>query len=141
MRAPLDDPIMAGFVARLDSLNAIADASPGFVWRLVEEEGDTAVLDAFGDPQLLFNMSVWESVEALEDYVYRSSHVEAVRSRSDWFGRPTRAPLALWWIEAGHIPDVAEARDRLRCLWQNGPTVRAFTFRCRFLPGDNRASE
>ena len=134
MRAALDDPVMAGFVARLDALNAIADASPGFVWRLVEEDGDTAVVDAFGDPLLLFNMSVWESVAALEDYVYRSSHIDAVRRRGEWFERPSRAPFVLWWIEAGRIPDVAEARDRLETLWQHGPTARAFTFKRRFEP-------
>jgi len=135
MRGALDDPVMAGFVARLEQLNSIADSSPGFVWRLVEEDGDTAVIDAFGDPRLLFNMSVWESVPALEDYVYRSDHVAAVRRRSEWFEPAGRAPFVLWWIPAGHLPTVAEARQRLECLWQNGPTARAFTFKRRFEPG------
>ena len=132
MRAPLDDPIMAGFVESLEPLNALADASPGFVWRLQTEEGNATEIDVFGDELILFNMSVWESIEALEAYVYRSDHVNAVRQRSEWFERPDKSPLVLWWVEEGHIPSIEEGKARLEKLWADGPTAEAFTFRTRF---------
>lgn len=132
MRAPLDDPLMEGFAARLEPLNALADSSPGFVWRLQTEEGDATSVQAFDDELILFNLSVWESIEALDAYVYRSNHVAAVQKRAEWFERPTKSPLVLWWIDAGHIPTEAEAQERFDLLWQNGPTPAAFTFRTRF---------
>jgi len=134
MRAPLDDPAMAGFAERLEPLNALADTSPGFVWRLQTEEGDATEIDVFGDELVLFNMSVWESVEALESYVYKSQHVKAVQKRSEWFERPKKSPLVLWWIEAGMLPTIEEGKARLENLWADGPTAEAFTFRHRFDP-------
>lgn len=134
MRAPLDDPAMAGFVERLEPLNALADTSPGFVWRLQTEEGDATEIDVFGDELVLFNMSVWESVEALETYVYKSHHVNAVQKRTKWFERPEKSPLVLWWIEAGTLPTIEEGKARLEKLWADGPTAEAFTFRHRFDP-------
>ena len=134
MRAPLDDPLMAGFAAQLEPLNALADTSPGFVWRLQTEEGDATEIDVFGDELVLFNMSVWESLEALEAYVYKSDHVQAVQKRSDWFERPTRSPFVLWWIEEGRVPTIEEGKERLEKLWAEGPTPDAFTFRHRFDP-------
>ena len=134
MRAPLDDPAMAGFVERLEPLNALADQSPGFVWRLQTEEGDATEIDVFGDELVLFNMSVWESVEALESYVYKSQHVKAVQKRSEWFERPRKSPLVLWWIAAGTLPTIEEGKARLEKLWADGPTTEAFTFRHRFDP-------
>lgn len=136
MRAPMDDPLMDGFVARLEPLNALADAAPGFVWRLQTEEGDAASENAFNDKLILFNLTVWESIEALESYVYRSDHLAAVQKRADWFERPGRSPLVLWWIKAGHIPSEKEAEARFEMLWQNGPTPEAFTFRSRFEAGE-----
>ena len=136
MRAPKDDPVMAGFVARIETLNALADASPGFVWRLQDEAGDATSVQAFDDERILFNLSVWESIDALEAYVYRSDHVAALRQRADWFKRPDKAPLVLWWIEAGHIPNVAEAEQRFETLWRDGPGKDAFTFSARFARDD-----
>ena len=132
MRAPLDDPLMQGFVDGLEPLNALADSSPGFVWRLQTEDGDATSVQAFDDELILFNLSVWESIEALEAYVYQSNHVAAVQQRAEWFERPTKSPFVLWWIDAGHIPTEAEAQRRFELLWQNGPTLSAFTFRSRF---------
>ncbi len=132
MLGAIDADVMAGFVARLESLNALADASPGFVWRFQTEAGDATEVRVFDDEMILFNLSVWESVEALEDYVYRSNHVEALQKRAEWFERPTRAPLVLWWVDAGHIPSVEEAKARFDTLWQNGPSAAAFTFKERF---------
>lgn len=134
MRAPLDDPMMAGFNERLEPLNALADESPGFVWRLQTEEGDATEIDVFGDELVLFNMSVWESVDALESYVYKSNHVNAVQKRAEWFERPAKSPFVLWWIEAGEIPTIEEGKARLEKLWSDGPTADAFTFRHRFDP-------
>ncbi len=132
MRAPLDDPLMQGFVARIDALNALADKTPGFVWRLQTDEGEVSPVATFSGERVLFNLSVWESIEALEDYVYKSNHVTAVQKRAEWFERPTRSTLVLWWIDAGHIPTEQEAEQRFEMLWKNGATPEAFTFRTRF---------
>lgn len=132
MRASMDDPIMAGFVERLEPLNALADESAGFVWRMQDEEGDATAIRVFENELILFNMSVWESIEALQGYAYQSTHVEAVRARGDWFEPMSKPNFALWWIPAGHIPSVEEARDRFSRLWEDGPTAAAFTFHSRF---------
>ena len=132
--APMDDPAMQGFVEQLEYINSVADSAPGFVWRLQTEDGDATEIDVFGDELVLFNMSVWESIEALEAYVYRSNHVSAVQKRAEWFERPTRSALVLWWIEAGEIPTIEEGKARLEKLWLDGPTAEAFTFRRRFDP-------
>ncbi len=134
MLGAIDDDVMAGFVARLDSLNALADASPGFVWRYQTEEGDATEVRVFDDEMILFNMSVWESVEALEEYVYRSNHVEALQKRAEWFERSTRAPLVLWWVEIGNIPSVEEAKEHFDILWRSGPSATTFSFKDRFAP-------
>lgn len=136
MRGQLEDPVMEGFVARLESLNALADASPGFVWRYQTDAGDATEVRVFDDELILFNMSVWQSVEALEAYVYRSDHLGAVQKRAEWFERAGQTPLVLWWIEAGHIPSVEEAKARFDTLWERGPGPDAFTFRNRYpMPG------
>lgn len=132
MLGDIDAPVMAGFVARLEPLNAIADASAGFVWRYQTEAGDATEVRVFEDELILFNMSVWETIEALEGFAYRGDHVAALQKRAQWFERPTRAPLVLWWIPAGHIPSVEEAKDRFEALWREGPGPSAFTFRDRF---------
>ncbi len=128
----IEDPVMAGFVERLEPLNALADASPGFVWRYQTDEGDATEVRVFNDELILFNMSVWESVEALENFVYRSNHVEALQKKAEWFEHASRATLALWWIEIGHVPSVEQAKDRFDVLWRDGPSAEAFTFRDRF---------
>jgi hypothetical protein len=135
MRAPLDDPLMQDFVARIDALNALADKAPGFVWRLQSEEGEVSPVATFSGERVLFNLSVWESIEALEAYVYKSNHVAAVQRRAEWFERPTKSPLVLWWIDAGHIPTEQEAEQRFEMLWRDGATPAAFTFRTRFGTG------
>lgn len=129
-----DDPLMADFVAQLDPVNAAADSSPGFVWRLNDENADDDAARVFGTDRLLFNMSVWESVDALEEYTYKSNHIDVVRKRGKWFEKPTRSPFVLWWVENGHIPTIEEAKARFDLLWQEGPTPEAFTFAKRFDP-------
>lgn len=128
IRADLDDPIMAGFVRRLDEINALADGSPGFVWRLQTNEGNATYLRPFEDSRMLLNMSVWESVEALRNYVYKSAHRELLRQRHAWFKKLESAYTALWWVPAGHIPGIDEAKRRIVHLDTHGPTQFAFTF-------------
>ncbi len=138
--AALDDPIMAGFVARLDDINALAEGSPGFVWRLKTEAGNATDLQTFEDPRILVNMSVWQSPEQLKDYVFRSAHVEVMRQRKSWFERSTDVNTALWWIAAGHIPSVEEAKERLEYLRIHGESEFAFTFASLFAAPDAAAS-
>ena len=134
MKAPLESPVMAGFVARLDEINALADGSPGFVWRLQTGEGNATYLRPYGDDRILFNLSVWEGIEHLRDYVYRSAHVEVLRTRHEWFTKFESAYLALWWVPASHRPSVDEAKKRLAHLSEYGPTPFAFTFKVAFPP-------
>jgi Domain of unknown function (DUF3291) len=134
MLAPLDDPLMAGFVGLLNEINALADQSPGFVWRLQTEEGDASSLRPYEDERILFNLSVWENIDALKSYVYKSAHMGAMRRRREWFERFDGMYLALWWVEAGHIPTIAEAKERLERLSQDGEGELAFTFKRTFPP-------
>jgi hypothetical protein len=124
-----DDPRLAEFVDNLDRINVLADESPGFIWRFAQQDEYEAGRDVFGDEKLLFNMSLWESREALMDYVYKSDHVHILRKRAEWFVNQNRPILALWWHAAGTKPSVHEAKDRLDRLARNGPTEDAFTFR------------
>ncbi len=133
-QAPLDDPIMKGFVDQLDYINAVADRSEGFVWRLQTEDGDATAIRAFDDDRIIVNMSVWESLEALHDYVYRSDHLGPLRDRKKWFTRIEGPSLVLWWIPAGHPPSVTEGKERLEHLRVQGPTAYAFSFKKWFPP-------
>lgn len=130
--APIDDPLMADFVAHLDQINALAESSPGFVWRLKMDDGDATVLQAYEDERILFNLSVWESPQHLRQFVYRSAHAEVMKRRKEWFSRFGEAHLALWWIAPGHIPTIAEAKERLAYLQLNGETEFAFSFASLF---------
>ena len=127
-RAPLDSDTMKGFADRLEEINALAESSPGFVWRLQTEEGDATAIHAFNDPDLIVNMSVWEDLESLKHYVYKSVHVDLVRDREDWFSKLSRAYQALWWIPAGHIPSLEEGKEKLEKIEKHGPGEQAFTF-------------
>jgi hypothetical protein len=118
-------------MARLDPVNAIADQAPGFVWRLQTEEGNATSIPVLGDDRLIVNMSVWESIDQLADFVYRGGHVAVMRRRREWFER-IKVFMALWWVPAGHVPTVSEAEERLEHLRAHGPTAHAFTFRRRF---------
>ena len=133
MKFAIDAPEMAEFVARLEDVNALADNSSGFIWRLQTEDGDATAIDHFG-PDYLVNMSAWENVESLHDYVYRTVHNEVMARRKEWFERMREVYSALWWIPAGTIPTLAEADHRLRNLRRNGPTAWAFTFKQMFPP-------
>jgi hypothetical protein len=136
IKAPLDDQLMAGFVARLDEINALADNSPGFVWRLQTSEGNATYFRPYDDDRVLLNMSVWATIEALRHYVYHTAHVELLRQRQAWFEKFAGAFLALWWVPAGHIPSIDEAKKRLAWLDEHGPTQFAFTLKTVFQPDD-----
>ncbi|MEW1545267.1 DUF3291 domain-containing protein [Streptomyces tsukubensis] len=140
LKFPLDSPELKYFVDNLDPVNAAAEASDGFVWRLKEEAADTNSTDGtdgtvgdatgiriFDDEWLIVNMSVWQGVDALKDFMYRGTHRELLTRRHEWFERVAEAMTALWWVPAGHRPTVAEAEEHLTRLRTEGPTAEAFT--------------
>jgi Domain of unknown function (DUF3291) len=131
-QAPIDSPEMAEFVARLERVNALAEAAPGFVWRLQDESGDATSIRAYDDERMIINLSVWESIAALWSFVYDSGHLAVMRRRREWFQRLPTAYVVLWWLPDGQIPTVEEALARLDHLETNGPTAHAFTFKQRF---------
>lgn len=134
VRGPMDSEIMHGFASRLAEINALADTAPGFVWRLQSDDGDATSIHVYDDDMLLINMSVWESVEALFEYTYRSDHIQLLRGRAEWFERLESHHMTMWWVPAGHIPTPQEAKARLEHLDAHGPTAYAFTFKQRFAP-------
>ncbi len=131
---PLDSPALAEFVAALEPVNALADSSPGFVWRLQDETGDATSIRAFEDERLIVNMSVWESIEALWAFVHEGGHLAVMRRRREWFTRIAESHLCLWWVPSGELPTVEQARERLEHLQEHGPSPHAFTFKQRFEP-------
>lgn len=131
---PLDDPRISGFMNKLDEINALAEDSPGFVWRLQSEAGNATDIKVADDPLFIVNMSVWRDVESLFDFVYKSSHRLVMGKRREWFQRPTNDYQVLWWVAAGHEPSVEEGLERLRELEQIGPSSAAFTFKQSFPP-------
>jgi len=116
MLGPADGEVMASFMAQLDEVNAVADAAPGFVWRLQTEDGDATAIQAFDDDRILVNMSVWQSLQALRDYAYAGRHLDVLRDRREWFAGYQGPYSALWWIPAGHLPTVDEAKQKLAHL-------------------------
>jgi uncharacterized protein DUF3291 len=132
-REPLESELLQEFVEALDPINALADSSRGFVWRLQGDDGNATSIRAFGDDRLIVNMSVWESIDALRAFVYTSGHVGVMRRRREWFER-IETHFALWWVPAGHIPTLAEAEERVTLLRAVGPSPDAFTFRRHFPP-------
>ena len=130
--APLTDPLMAGFVAELDAINALADNSPGFLWRLQTSEGNATELRPYEDDLILVNLSLWASLADLSTFVYKSRHRQVLQQRSQWFQRFDGPYLALWWVPSGHIPSVEEAKERLAYLRAHGETQHAFSFKKLF---------
>lgn len=126
--APIDDPRMAGFVSQLDPVNKLADESPGFVWRLQSASGNATDIAYNDDPSMAVNMSVWESLEALQAYVYRSRHLDVLKDRQKWFVKMDLPHYCLWWVPEGHTPTVAEGRERLEHYQIHGATPYAFWF-------------
>ena len=127
LKAPLDSPILADFVANLERINLLAEAADGFRWRLQADEGDATSLRPFG-PEVIVNMSVWRDLNALRQFVYNSAHAEILKRRREWFAQAPQAYAVLWWVPAGHRPSLSEAADRLEQLRQHGASSTAFTF-------------
>jgi Domain of unknown function (DUF3291) len=134
--APLETPQLADFMAWLDAINALAERSSGFVWRLQGDNGNNTGLKVNDDPRFIVNMSVWSSIEDLHAFTYRSDHRAVFARRYDWFERAEGPNVVIWWLPAGTIPDVDDALGRLRRLAEHGPTPEAFTFRAPFPPPD-----
>jgi hypothetical protein len=138
LRAPLDSPELADFVALLPEINGLAERSPGYVWRLQDESGDATALRPF-EPDMIVNLTVWESIESLRGFAYRTAHLEPMRRRREWFVPLDRPHLVLWWIPAGVRPAIADAAERLDRLRRVGPSPEAFTLREHF-PAPDKAT-
>ncbi len=130
-KAAMDSVIMIGFVDRLDEINELADNSPGFVWRLKAEAGDTTI-NAFEDPSLIVNMSVWQDLESLKHYVYKSVHIQLLKEKNSWFDKMSEAHQVLWWVPMGHMPSVEEGKERLEYIRKHGATEFGFNFARNF---------
>lgn len=126
--APIDSPQLKDFVDNLERINALAEQSEGFIWRLQTEEGDATALRPFGE-EVIVNLSVWENVEVLHQFVYRTAHAPIMSRRREWFARMANAYMVLWWIPEGHQPSVEEAKQRLDLLQAQGASAQAFTFK------------
>ena len=139
MKDPLESPGMADFVSNLDRINALAESSPGFVWRLQTDQGNATNLRPLGDMTLV-NLSVWRNLESLQTFVYKSAHAQIMARRKEWFERMVTEYLVLWWVPHGHRPPFTEAAQRLAVLKATGPTPAAFTFRQPFPPAERADS-
>lgn len=133
---PLDAPEIKEFVDNLEWVNNIAESSDGFVWRLKDESGDATDIKVFDDPNMIVNMSVWDSVDALKNFMFRSHHRDFMRRKSEWFHRLAEETYVLWWVEDGHVPTLDEALTRLEHLRNKGDTPYAFTFKTNFTAAD-----
>jgi hypothetical protein len=132
--APTDSPVVAEFMEALAPINVLADAAPGFVWRLEDETGNATDILFSDDPLFIVNMSVWESIEALRHYAYKTAHVEYLKRRHEWFLKRVEMHLAMWWLPAGEVPTVEEGLRRIALIREHGPTAEAFTFAKAFEP-------
>ncbi|EEZ86278.1 hypothetical protein VME_39090 [Vibrio harveyi 1DA3] len=133
---PLDAPEIKDFVDNLDLVNCIAEQSEGFVWRLKDESGDATNIKLFDDPNMIINMSVWDNVDALKNFMFRTNHRNFMRRKGEWFHRLTEDTYVLWWVEDNHQPTPEEALERLKYLRENGDTPYAFTFKTNFTAKD-----
>lgn len=130
--APIDDPRLAGFVAQLDAINALADRDPGFVWRLQSDSGNATDIQVSADPNFIVNMSLWRDLESLFTYVYKTDHTKVMAQRRRWFEKPDGAFMALWWLPAGEIPTIEDGLERVALIDRRGPTPEAFSFKVPF---------
>ena len=136
MLAPIDSPVMKDFVENLDSINALAESSDGFVWRLKDDTNNATSIKVFDDDFIIVNMSVWENTDSLFQFVYRSDHVEIFKRRKEWFEKMPEMHMVLWYVPANHFHTVEEAIERLTYLRKKGETPFAFSFKKRFTVED-----
>ena len=128
----INDPIMQEFVENLDAVNALAECSEGFVWRLKDDTNNATSLNPYNDEQVIINISVWESIESLENYVYKTFHTDFLKRRREWFQTFGKAHTAMWWIESGNYPTLEEAVEKLDMLQKNGASEAVFDFRNKY---------
>jgi hypothetical protein len=128
----INDPIMKEFVENLDAVNQIAESSEGFVWRLKDDTNNATSLNPYDDEQVIINVSVWQSIETLENFMYKTFHSEFIKRRKEWFVAYGTAHTAMWWVPAGHTPTLQEAVDKLDYLQKNGASADSFDFRNKF---------
>lgn len=128
----ISDPVMEKFVTQLDEINALAEGSPGFVWRLKDDTNNATKLNPFNDQTIIINMSVWQSLDHLIHFVYKGRHAEVLRKRRDWFVSFGKPFTTLWYLPAGQVPTIEEGAARLKALQDNGPTPYAFDFKTKF---------
>lgn len=131
---PIDSPLLSDFVAQLDEINSLAESSEGFVWRLKSDNNNATEIQVFDDSMIIVNMSVWENLESLRNFAFKTAHAAVMKNRNKWFEKMDSAYLALWWIPAGHIPTTDEAKERLEHINLNGDTPFAFTFKNIYSP-------
>jgi hypothetical protein len=136
MKAPLESPIMADFVANLDRINGIAESSNGFVWRLKDENNNATSIKVFDDDYILVNMSVWENIDALFNFAYKSQHAEIFKRREEWFDKMSEMHMAIWYIANDQYPPAAEGAKRLEHIREHGDTPYSFSFKKKFTPID-----
>jgi hypothetical protein len=127
--APIDSPLLADFVADIDNINAIAEKSQGFVWRLKDESGNATDINPFDNETIIVNMSVWENIDDFKNFVYESGHVEVFKKRAKWFSKMNSPHAAMWWVPAGYVPTAHEGKEKLEFLAKNGDTIDSFSFR------------
>ena len=128
----INDPIMKEFVENLDAVNQIAESSEGFVWRLKDDTNNATSLNPYDDEQVIINVSVWKSIETLENFMYKTFHSEFLKRRKEWFVAYGTAHTAMWWVAAGHTPTLQEAVDKLDYLQKHGASADSFDFRNKF---------
>jgi hypothetical protein len=126
LQYPLDDPRVEEFVRNLDRVNAVAERTDGFVWRLKDGSGDATSIRAFPDPMLIVNMSVWRDALALEHFVWNTVHKQIYTKRAEWFSALKMEGFAMWEVAEGELPSVEQAKERLDHLNENGNTDYAF---------------
>lgn len=132
MLAPIDSDIMAGFVARLDEINGLAEQAEGFIWRLKGDDDNATAIRIFDNDMLIINLTVWETIEALHAFTYKTAHSELIKQKKDWFSALGKPHMALWWVKAGEIPRTEDAKVRLEYQQEHGATPYSFTFAKRF---------
>ncbi|TRX34043.1 DUF3291 domain-containing protein [Flavobacterium sp. ZT3R18] len=128
----INDPIMKEFVDNLDKVNEIAEQSEGFVWRLKDEDNNATNLNPYNDEQIIVNISVWDSIESLEHYMYKTFHSEFLKRRKEWFQSFGQVSTAMWWVKKGEIPDINQAMEKLDYLQKNGVSEIVFNFKQKY---------
>lgn len=136
VRFDLESPQMSGFVDNLEPINAIAESSPGFVWRLKDESGDATNIEIENNPDIIVNMSVWENIEALKNFMFKTHHIDFLKRKKEWFVSIKEESYVLWWIPEGHIPSIQEAMEKLGHLRQYGESPEAFSFKGNYVKSE-----